>query len=195
MNTAPDGTPLWLKIVLGVIPLIASMLAGAFLLTNTMARRIERLKNLVGILKDIPDWLNPNQSVERMIATDLLKIVRLRSPKIKRLKRISVAIYLAFFIFYMSTYVSAVTDAPISTTLILGAIGVFFLASYMFAASRWMKAQHELRARYSSITDEFSRLTERQLADEVIDLVNGANAADDDTTSSQSDRSGTSRDT
>ncbi|SID51470.1 Uncharacterised protein [Mycobacteroides abscessus subsp. abscessus] len=73
MNTAPDGTPLWLKIVLGVIPLIASMLAGAFLLTNTIARRIERLKNLVGILKDIPDWLNPNQSVERMIATDLLK--------------------------------------------------------------------------------------------------------------------------
>jgi hypothetical protein len=195
VNTAPDGTPLWLKIVLGVIPLIASMLAGAFLLTNTIARRIERLKNLVGILKDIPDWLNPNQSVERMIATDLLKIVRLRSPKIKRLKRTSIAIYLVFFAFYMSTYISAVTDAPISTTLILGAISVFFLVSYVFAASRWMKAQHELRAKYSSITDEFSRLAERQLTDEVIALVNDAGPAPDDPTSTAPDWSDTSRDT
>lgn len=195
MNTAPDGTPLWLKIVLGVIPLVASMLAGAFLLTNTVARRIERLKNLVGILKDIPDWLNPNQSIERMIANDLVRIVRLRSPKIKRLKRISVAIYLLFVAFYMSAYISAVTRAPISTTLILSAIGLFFLTIYAYAASRYMKALHKLRAKYSSITDEFSRLAERQLTDEVIALVNDAGPAPEDPTATAPDWSDTSRET
>ena len=61
------GDPTWLKIVLGLIPLLSAVVAGVVALTNTLNKRIERFKTLVEIRKDYPTALNPGNMLEEVI--------------------------------------------------------------------------------------------------------------------------------
>jgi hypothetical protein len=56
MPNMGDNSPLWLKLVVASVPLIAALLAGGFALTNTINRRVERLRSLIEIRKDYPGW-------------------------------------------------------------------------------------------------------------------------------------------
>jgi hypothetical protein len=47
-----DGGPLWLKIVVASVPLIAALIAGVFALTNTVNRRVERLKTSMRFVRN-----------------------------------------------------------------------------------------------------------------------------------------------
>ncbi len=71
-GNSPASTPLWLQIVVAAIPLLAAMVAGVFALTNTVNRRIERLKNLNDVRKDVPKSVNTNQVIEHLMKRELV---------------------------------------------------------------------------------------------------------------------------
>src|SRR5262245_57343342 len=71
---------MWLRIVLGVIPLAAAIIGGTFALANAVSRRIERLKNLADARDKLPNWMNHSHSIDRLIVNELGAIERLRSP-------------------------------------------------------------------------------------------------------------------
>jgi hypothetical protein len=83
-----DSGPLWLRIVIASIPLLAALIAGIFALTNTVNRRIERLKNLVEIRKEFPDWLDPDYALERVMLRQLQAIDQATTPILKWGRRI-----------------------------------------------------------------------------------------------------------
>ena len=82
-----DSTPLWLKVALGVVPLVAALLGGLFLIANTAGRRIERLKNMVDIYKACPGVLNPDYTLELLILRELSQVDFVTSPRMVKLKR------------------------------------------------------------------------------------------------------------
>jgi hypothetical protein len=83
-----DSGSLWLRIVTASIPLIAALMAGGFALTNTVSRRIERLKNVVAIREDFPDWLGPDYTLERIMLRELQAIDQATTPVLRWARRI-----------------------------------------------------------------------------------------------------------
>jgi|SRR6478752_3006342 len=88
-----NGTsPPWLQIVIAAIPLVAAVIAGIFALTNTVNRRVERLKNLLQIRKEYPVWLNPESTIELITLRELQAIDRATTPVLKWDRRFRMAV-------------------------------------------------------------------------------------------------------
>ncbi|AKC39420.1 Uncharacterised protein [Mycolicibacterium phlei] len=87
MTTQP---PVWIQILLASVPLLAAIIAGIFALTNTVGRRIERLKNLTELHKNYPPELNPNNALEIAMLRELRALESVITPTHKWDKRIHV---------------------------------------------------------------------------------------------------------
>lgn len=112
---APDGIPLWLRIVLGAVPLAAALIAGVFLLANTIGRRIERLKNLADIRDKVPSWMNADNSIDKLIVDELGAIERSRSPLHRWYRRISLTAISLFILVWTAAWIPEV-PALLGTT-------------------------------------------------------------------------------
>jgi hypothetical protein len=88
-GAAADGGPLWLRIVIALVPpVLAAILAGYFALSNTVNRRAERLKNLNDIrVSSNSEWINPDYALERIILRELKELDRATTPIIKWQRR------------------------------------------------------------------------------------------------------------
>lgn len=81
--------PLWLRVAIASIPILGALIAGVFALTNTINRRVERLKNLLAVRDSLPGSLNPGNAVEQIILLELAAIDFGTTPAIVWLKRAS----------------------------------------------------------------------------------------------------------
>jgi hypothetical protein len=102
-GNSPASDPLWLQTCVAAIPLLAAMIAGFFALTNTVNRRIERLKNLNEIRKDVPESVNIDQIIEHLMLRELESIDQATTPKMKWLRRFQIIIYAFLIAAYMWT--------------------------------------------------------------------------------------------
>lgn len=84
-----NSDPVWLRVMIASIPILGALIAGVFALTNTINRRVERLKNLLSIRDSLPDSLNPGGAVDQIILRELAAIDFGTTPAIVWLKRIS----------------------------------------------------------------------------------------------------------
>ena len=78
--------PIWLKLALGLVPLLTALIGGAFALTNTVNRRIERFKGLADLQKDYPTSLNPHHALETITARELVGIYQATDPTLRKLR-------------------------------------------------------------------------------------------------------------
>src|SRR4051794_39097433 len=78
-----DTAPLWVRIVIACVPVLAALVAGIFLLTATLSRRTERLKNLVEIRKNLPECLDPHKALQRMILRELEAIDHVTTERLR----------------------------------------------------------------------------------------------------------------
>jgi len=104
-----SGQPLWLNIVLGAVPLVAALIAGAFALANTVDRRINRLKTLVDIYKDFPQHYNQDFVLQHLMFQELRAIDRASTP-VYRWQKIAIFAGVAFWV----TYTVIVSVPPFS---------------------------------------------------------------------------------
>lgn len=83
-----DNGPVWLQIIIAIIPLAAAIIGGIFLLTNTINRRVERFKNLAEASKI--DVLGPkgDHLLRDIIIHQLTPLWRDTTPALKRAKRL-----------------------------------------------------------------------------------------------------------
>lgn len=93
-----EGLPIWLRISLAVIPLLAAIIAGVFALLNTVNRRVERLKNLAEIHSKFPDDIAPPHALELIMLRELRAIDQKTSPKFKWDRRIHAYAFTAFLV-------------------------------------------------------------------------------------------------
>jgi hypothetical protein len=82
-GNSPASNPLWLQIVLAAIPLLAAGVGGLFALTNTVNQRIERLKNLNDVRKDVPESVNIDRVIEHLMLRELESIDQATTPRMK----------------------------------------------------------------------------------------------------------------
>jgi hypothetical protein len=127
-DAATDTGPLWLKIILGIVPLVAAVIGGAFLLTSTVNRRIERLKNLVELRKNLPSELELETALDWAIFSELKAIDHATTPILKWSRRLRVVVLTMGFLAYLP--VLANVYAPAHRLLHIGvplvnALGVF----------------------------------------------------------------------
>ena len=107
-----DTGPLWVRLVVATIPLLAALIAGLFALTNTVNRRVERLKNLHEVRKEFPDWLDPDLALERVILRELRAIDYATTPILKWVKRIRATFWVSFGFLYVSVVLDWLKIAP-----------------------------------------------------------------------------------
>ena len=82
-----DTGPLWLAVIGTFIPLVSALVGGFFLLLNRRGRRIERLKNLVEVSKNLPIFIpSADTSVQRAILRELQGIELSATPWFQRLR-------------------------------------------------------------------------------------------------------------
>lgn len=168
MTSAVDGIPLWLRIALGVVPLLAALIGGAFALANTLNRRIERLKNLTDTLDKFPSWLNYDNGIERLMLDELHGIERATTPWYRWYRRVvvvAVSIYLASF---AASFVPGIYGGSTGKTLTYIAVGAIVIASFLLKWSggrqRKLDLPHKVRLEILKAVDEAKR--SRQSADE-----------------------------
>ncbi|VEG57093.1 Uncharacterised protein [Mycolicibacterium aurum] len=148
------GDPIWLKIALGMVPVLAAIVAGFFALSNTLNKRIERLKNLVEIQK-APDLIDPLNTVANLIYAELGRLERLTSPEGRKTQRGIRAFYCLTPVVYGSLVLSALgIGEPISTTVLavssLLGCGIFWITTRAFERRReyFKKRLDKLDAEY-----------------------------------------------
>lgn len=90
-----EGLPIWLRIGLAAIPLVAAIIAGVFALLNTVNRRVERLKNLTEICSKLPEGIAPPYALELVMLRELKVIDQKTTPKSKWDRRIHAFFYVS----------------------------------------------------------------------------------------------------
>lgn len=79
-DAGADFGPLWLRIVIASLPSVVGLIAALFALTNTVDRRVERLRNLTEIGREFPRWLDPDYALERVKLRELQAIDQATTP-------------------------------------------------------------------------------------------------------------------
>ncbi|MBN7493588.1 hypothetical protein I3U56_24350 [Mycobacteroides abscessus subsp. abscessus] len=133
MTTQP---PVWIQILLASVPLLAAIIAGIFALTNTVGRRIERLKNLTELHKNYPPALNPNNALEIAMLRELKALEFATTPTHKwdkRLHLLAVAFMSVGFGLGVFGYFS---DSD--TTLVVGQLLYAVGAAAIFIGVVWL---------------------------------------------------------
>ncbi|WP_076203899.1 hypothetical protein [Mycolicibacterium fortuitum] len=75
MTNAADLAPLWLRLLIALLPpILAAVLAGFFAVTNTVNRRIERIKNLADAQANMPESIKESRIVDTLILQELRRI-------------------------------------------------------------------------------------------------------------------------
>ncbi len=93
MHRMNGGDPTWLKVLLGLIPVVTALLGGGFAAMNTLSRRVDRFKSLDEVRKTYPVTLNPDKTLEAVIIRELYVIDRITQPDNRKSRRI---IYVGF---------------------------------------------------------------------------------------------------
>ena len=86
MTNAAQSSPLWIQLLVASVPILGAVVTGIFLLSTTLTRKVERLKNLVEIHKDYPSNINPEATLERVMLRQLQAIEFATTP-FSRLER------------------------------------------------------------------------------------------------------------
>jgi hypothetical protein len=152
-----DGGPLWLKIVVASVPLIAALIAGVFALTNTVNRRVERLKNLNEVRKEFPDWLDPDYELERVILRELQAIDHASTPILRWRRRLQVYFWAFWIVVYTFVGLEWLHFVPRAPTAPAHAGTVIGLAITIPALLVWVgelaikKFAKAIRARFDAI--------------------------------------------
>jgi hypothetical protein len=126
-----DDIPLWLRIALGVVPLLAALIAGAFALANTLNRRIERLKNLTDTYDKFPSWLNHGNGIEKLMLAELHGIERATTPWYRWYRRAVVAGVSIYLATYAATMVPGIYGTNTGTRLTYVALGAILIAGIL----------------------------------------------------------------
>lgn len=146
---APDNSPLWLKIVLGVVPLVAALVAGIFLLANTVSRRIERLKNLVEVREKFPEGFNEDRVLERIMFRELRAIDFATTPVYSWLRRLMVLIVILYVSAGITKLLSDTEPTPPTGQTRIITTGIAFVlgaaTANWFYRRRALKAPHDQR--------------------------------------------------
>lgn len=140
----PDGVPLWLKVVLGAVPLVAALIAGAVALANTASRRIERLKNLADAREKLPNWMNVRNSIDRLIVDELAGIERTLSPVHRWHRRARWVLNTAFFATWMVGGVSLHTGWRSALPWFIAAFLALLVDTVLFWSTKKRREKAEL---------------------------------------------------
>jgi hypothetical protein len=81
------GSPLWLTIALGLVPIVTALLAGLFAFTHPLGKRIDGFKTLIELRAKIPKAVNPSGPLDKIIMSEMLMIERRTDPVIRRCRR------------------------------------------------------------------------------------------------------------
>ncbi|RFZ35140.1 hypothetical protein DAVIS_04690 [Mycobacterium marinum] len=95
-----DASPLWLQILIASIPLLAAAIGGIFLLTNTINRRVERLKNLVDASKSNLLGVKGDHILRDIIVQQLMDLWHDTTPALKWRKRLRYIVFVSTPIVY-----------------------------------------------------------------------------------------------
>ncbi|MCV7362732.1 hypothetical protein [Mycolicibacterium neworleansense] len=125
------GDPIWLKIALGTVPVLAAVIAGYFAVSNTLNKRVERLKNLVEI-QNSQTIDDPLHTVQRLIFRELSDLELELSPSSKSARRYTILFYCSSMGFYISW---TLFFFEYKLHIILPAVIVSTLAGFVFHAS------------------------------------------------------------
>jgi hypothetical protein len=114
-DAGADAGPLWLRITIALgPPALAALIAGYFALSNTVSRRIERLKDLNDIrVSSNTDFINPDYALERIMLRELRDLDRATTPILKWRRRFSIGMVTIIWIIYqyaILVYLHAVTE-------------------------------------------------------------------------------------
>jgi len=72
-------------LISSVVSIATALIGGMFLLYNSTSRRVERLKHLVEIRNEVPEWLNRDYEIERLIADEIYAIAISKTATSRRL--------------------------------------------------------------------------------------------------------------
>jgi hypothetical protein len=102
-DAGADAGSLWLRISIAVVPpVLAAIIAGFFALSNTVNRRIERLKNLNDIrVSEEPEWINPGCTLERIMLRELEALDRATTPIVKWNRRVRLLVIMLISLAYI----------------------------------------------------------------------------------------------
>jgi hypothetical protein len=148
------GDPTWLKIVLGLIPLLAALIAGVVALTNTLNRRIERFKLLVEIQKDYPEMLNPGNMLEEVILRELFAIDRANDPAIRGARQIYVTAAVLIVLGYIDMLLNL--GASADWWVFIAGAALVVIGSVLFLVNRHQgRKLRDLQDRYLKAAIDF----------------------------------------
>jgi hypothetical protein len=138
--------PTWLQIATAFVPIAVALITGTFLLTNTVGRRIERLKSLVEIRKDFPEGFNYDYALERLMFRELWAIDRASTPFYRWYRRGLIAVVATVLPILFVANWPGVFGTVWSWILLV--VGITVLAGYLLSLYRLPNELWELDVRH-----------------------------------------------
>lgn len=134
------GDPIWLKLVLGLVPLLTALIGGAFAVTNTVNRRIERFKSLADLRKEYPTSLNPRDALETITVRELVGIYQATDPTLRKIRHGRLRGLAACGIGYLALLSTWIHLLPVLVGGILGSLLILIGIVGGLFSSRSMRA-------------------------------------------------------